>query len=112
MEEKGAQARYRPQADVPSGMVIQAFGVFAEAPLRWQCHFHPTPSDGTRFSSSSAFQPVELARAAIGTKRFHAVAARQTRRRLFLCHYRGRDLLRGTKFHRTHHVLGLLIGQA
>ena len=27
--------------DVPTGMVIQAFGLFAEAPLRWQSYFHP-----------------------------------------------------------------------
>lgn len=27
--------------DIPTGMVIQAFGVFAEAPLRPQSHFHP-----------------------------------------------------------------------
>jgi len=27
--------------DVPTGMVIQAFGVFSEAPMRWQSYFHP-----------------------------------------------------------------------
>jgi len=27
--------------DVPSGMVVQAFGLFSEAPIRWRSHFHP-----------------------------------------------------------------------
>ncbi len=26
--------------DVPTGMVIQAFGLFSEAPVRWQTYFH------------------------------------------------------------------------
>jgi hypothetical protein len=28
---------------VPHGQVIQAFGLFAEAPLRMQSYFHPKP---------------------------------------------------------------------
>ncbi|MEH7901259.1 hypothetical protein V7794_07910 [Rhizobium laguerreae] len=27
--------------DLPAGMVIQAFGLFSEAPKRWQSYFHP-----------------------------------------------------------------------
>lgn len=35
------------ELDVPTGMVIQAFGIFAEAPVRWQSHFHPKAADGS-----------------------------------------------------------------
>lgn len=27
--------------DIPTGMVIQAFGLFSQAPIRWQSYFHP-----------------------------------------------------------------------
>ena len=31
--------------EIPTGMVIQAFGIFAEAPLRHQSHFHPKTAE-------------------------------------------------------------------
>ncbi len=31
--------------EVPTGMVIQAFGLFSEAPIRWQSYFHPRKNE-------------------------------------------------------------------
>ena len=31
------------QIDLPTGMVIQAFGLFSDAPIRTQSYFHPKP---------------------------------------------------------------------